>query len=122
VFSYHHGDLREYRGRPAGFWEFLENANTIGVTLQQLTDTLDDGRIIRIKKFQICTDDAYQDILRNIYRGSVDMLSEAVNLILDDEFSPVESSVQGDLYAAPGWKASLQYGWKNTRQRLVNKF
>lgn len=53
VFSYHHGDLREYRGRPAGFWEFMPDADTIGVTLQQLTDELDSARIIQTEKFEI---------------------------------------------------------------------
>lgn len=122
VFSYHHGDLREYRGRPAGFWEFLENANTIGVTLQQLTDTLDAGGVIQIKQFRIMADDTYQDILRMVYRGSVNMLSEAVSSIQAGKFCPVEPSSKGSLYTAPGWIASLRYGWKNIRRRQATRF
>lgn len=118
VFSYHHGDLREYRGRPAGFWEFMQDADTIGVTLQQLTDELDGGGVIQIKEFEINHGATYQDVLRTAYLGSVNMLSEAVASIHTNEFSPAEPSNVGELYTAPGWRTTLRYGWKNSRRRL----
>jgi hypothetical protein len=46
VWSYHHGDNREYRGGPAMFWEMFEGNYTVGVTLQILTDVLDGGQVI----------------------------------------------------------------------------
>ena len=119
VFSYHHGDLREYRGRPAGFWEFMEGADTIGVTLQQLTDELDGGGVIQIKQFEIDHDATYQDVLRTAYLGSVSMLSKAVASIHTDEFSPAEPASVGELYTAPGWRTTFRYGWKNSRRKLT---
>lgn len=118
VFSYHHGDLREYRGRPAGFWEFMQDADTVGVTLQQLTDVLDGGNVIQIEEFEIGDGDMYQEVLRTAYLGSVNMLSEAVASIHADEFSPIKPSKMGELYTAPGWHTTLRYGWKNSRRRL----
>lgn len=118
VFSYHHGDLREYRGRPAGFWEFMQDADTIGVTLQQLTDKLDGGNVIQIEEFEIGDGDTYQDVLRTACLGSVNLLSEAVASIHADEFSPTKPSKMGELYTAPGWHTTLRYGWKNSRRRL----
>ena len=107
VFSYHHGDLREYRGRPAGFWEFMQDADTIGVTLQQLTDELDGGGVIQIKQFEIDHDATYQDVLRTAYLGSVNMLSKAVASIHIEEFSPAEPTSVGELYTAPGWRTTF---------------
>ncbi len=46
VWSYHHADNRVNRGGPAGFWEFFLNQGTTGVTLQKLTEALDDGVVI----------------------------------------------------------------------------
>ncbi len=46
VWSFHHGDNREYRGTPAMFWEMYEGNPVCGVTLQILTDQLDGGKVI----------------------------------------------------------------------------
>jgi hypothetical protein len=46
VWSFHHGDNREYRGGPAMFWEMYDGNPVCGVTLQILTDVLDGGKVI----------------------------------------------------------------------------
>jgi folate-dependent phosphoribosylglycinamide formyltransferase PurN len=119
VFSYHHGDLREYRGRPAGFWEFMHDSDTIGVTLQQLTDELDGGGVIQIKEFEIGESDTYQDVLSTAYLGGVDMLSEAVSSIHSNDFSPTKPDRMGELNTAPDWRSAIRYVWKNSRQRIT---
>jgi hypothetical protein len=46
VWSFHHGDNREYRGAPPGFWELYEGNPVTGSILQVLTESLDGGRVI----------------------------------------------------------------------------
>lgn len=46
VWSYHHGDDREYRGGPALFWEIYENNPLSGVMLQVLSEELDAGKVL----------------------------------------------------------------------------
>jgi hypothetical protein len=46
VWSFHHGDSRQYRGGPSFFWEMYEGNPVTGTTLQILTNDLDAGRII----------------------------------------------------------------------------
>lgn len=46
VWSFHHGDNREYRGAPPGFWEMYEGNPVTGSILQVLSDALDGGRVI----------------------------------------------------------------------------
>jgi hypothetical protein len=46
VWSFHHGDNREYRGGPPMFWEMYEMNPICGVSLQILTDQLDGGKVI----------------------------------------------------------------------------
>lgn len=118
VFSYHHGDIRKYRGRPAGFWEFMHDEDTVCVTLQQLTDELDSGRIIQLKEFDISACDTYQDILETMYMGSIDMLPNAVSSIRDSEFSPTVVDSTGDIYTAPGWISTARYIIKNLERRF----
>ena len=46
VWSYHHGDNRENRGGPFGFWEVLEAWPTTGYIVQILTEDLDGGTVL----------------------------------------------------------------------------
>lgn len=46
VWSYHHGDNREYRGGPAMFWEMYERNPVTGTILQILSSDLDAGHVI----------------------------------------------------------------------------
>jgi hypothetical protein len=46
VWSFHHDDNREYRGRPPLFWEIYEGNPVSGSILQILTESLDGGRVI----------------------------------------------------------------------------
>ena len=46
IWSFHHGDNREYRGAPPGFWEMYERNPVAGSILQVLTESLDGGRLI----------------------------------------------------------------------------
>ena len=46
VWSYHHGDNKFFRGKPAGLWEFLMNKESTGVILQILNEKLDDGKLL----------------------------------------------------------------------------
>lgn len=47
VWSFHHGDERQVRGRPAAFWEIYHGMPTTGVILQRLTERLDGGVILK---------------------------------------------------------------------------
>jgi folate-dependent phosphoribosylglycinamide formyltransferase PurN len=46
VWSYHHGDHRDYRGVPAFFWEMYEGNPVSGTMLQVLDEQLDAGRVL----------------------------------------------------------------------------
>lgn len=88
VLSYHHGDIREYRGGPAGFWEFMHNKKRAGVTLQRLTDQLDAGEIIVEKDVDISDANSWYTIRSRLYSASHDMLKRSVRL-QGKYFSPI---------------------------------
>ena len=47
VLSYHHGDMRKYRGQPPAFWELYDGERQMKVTVQELSAGLDCGTIIK---------------------------------------------------------------------------
>jgi hypothetical protein len=46
VWSYHHGDNKQYLGGPAGFWEMYERNPVTGTILQVMTEVVDDAHVI----------------------------------------------------------------------------
>ena len=45
ILSYHHGDPRKYRGRPAGFYEILDGEPFLGQIVQAIGNKLDAGMV-----------------------------------------------------------------------------
>jgi folate-dependent phosphoribosylglycinamide formyltransferase PurN len=113
VLSYHHGDLRRYRGQPMGFWEFLDGADTAGVTVQVLTDELDAGRVAAHKTVPIGDCQTWGAVKRRLFEASGDMLAEAVQNVQAGEVW--EPETLGSLYTLPkGW-AVARFTVKNLR-------
>jgi len=52
LWSYHHGDERQYRGRPPGFWELVDGSDVVGAILQRLTERLDGGVVLHRGTFR----------------------------------------------------------------------
>lgn len=111
VLSYHHGDLREYRGQPMGFWEFVEGAERAGVTVQLLTDELDAGRVAALKSVPITDCRTWAAVKRRLFAVSEDMLTDAVRTVLAGE--TWEPETLGDLYTLPKGRAVARFAAKN---------
>lgn len=46
IWSLHHGDNKINRGGPPAFWEVVNKESISGITLQQITENLDGGKVI----------------------------------------------------------------------------
>ncbi|MFC5971941.1 formyltransferase family protein [Halomarina salina] len=111
VLSYHHGDLTEYRGQPMGFWEFVHGRQTAGITVQQLTETLDGGGVAASKTVDICDLRTWEAVKRRLLEESEDMLATAVQSLRDGTVR--EPDHLGDLYTLPKGRPVLTFAVKN---------
>lgn len=108
VLGFHHGDLREYRGQPMGFWEFVHGRAEAGVTLQRLNETLDGGEIVCLKRIPIDAADSWAQVKRRLFAASDDMLATGVDRLAADE--PLDEPDElGDLYSHPQGRTVLTY-------------
>ena len=100
VVSYHHGDVREYRGRPAGFYEFLHNEEYAGVTVQRLNQELDKGDIAAFTQVPIGDVSSYKEVRNRLFASSGNLLEIAVeNCVKEENIHPPETT--GELYTTP---------------------
>ncbi len=106
VLSYHHGDMRRYRGQPPAFWELCHGERSMVVTVQRLAAGIDCGTPIVERRFEIRPDDSLATVSRRIYDGSVDMMLAAVERVERGEAAaPVETL--GDVYTLPNLRQWL---------------
>ena len=104
VLSFHHGDLREYRGQPMGFWEFVEGESTAGVTLQRIDDTLDGGEVVATREVEIGDAARWRGVRSRLLAASEPMLATGLRRVRDPSFTPTRPDELGDLYTIPrGW-------------------
>ena len=115
VLSYHLGDIREYRGQPGGFWEFLHGDDEMGVTVQRLTETLDGGEIAALERVDIGDTDTFREVRAAAYRTAETMLVPAVRTLTDDERSVDRPDRIGTLYTMPEGRDVLRYALKDTQ-------
>lgn len=112
VLSYHHGDIREYRGQPMGLWEFIHGEREAGITVQILSEELDAGNVAALKRVRI--DDLYtwQSVRSHLFEESHDMLRLALENIESDDVKSPESL--GEIYTHPKGKPVLKYVFKTS--------
>jgi hypothetical protein len=80
VWSFHHGDEMKYRGGPAGMREILFGDPVTGAILQQLTEKLDGGIILR-KGFLKTQFHSWKQNLEQLYTVSSSWPAQVANEI-----------------------------------------
>ena len=108
VLSYHHGDLREYRGRPAGFYELLNGEDEVGITVQRLNENLDAGEIAAIDHAPITDGVSLRELYSQLFAASPKLLPRAVKKCVEDGDLETPDSL-GDIYMAPSNSEMLSY-------------
>jgi len=121
VLSYHHGDMRRYRGMPAGMWELYRGEREMGMTVQTLASGLDCGTPIVERALQIRPDDTVAS-LRERPRDNP-FRSEAVDRLADPAFVPATIERYGDVYTLPNLRQWLRLqakiAWRRLRHRVA---
>lgn len=117
VLSFHHGDIQEYRGQPFGFWEFVHDQPTAGITLQQLTEELDAGRIAALKTVDITDLHTWEAIRRRLLDESEDMLTTGIESLRTGDVH--EPASLGELYTIPRGLPVFRFALKNTKGRIL---
>lgn len=120
VLSFHHGDLRKYRGGPPVFWEFIQGEDEVGVTLQRLNEVLDGGEIVAIDHVKIGPTDTFYGVKSRLYQTSTDLLAEGVSNLLTEGWEPESTDELGDLYTSDDLTLGpvAKYYWKRAVSRL----
>lgn len=103
VWSYHHDDEKKYRGGPPGFREIFYKDKVNGIILQQLSEKLDSGIVLK-KYFLKTVEHSYSGNVDNIFYGASSMPLQVCKDIINkkaDYFYNLPSSSNARIYRVP---------------------
>ena len=118
VLSYHHGNMRTYRGMPPALWELYNNEKEMGVTVQILTPGLDCGTPLEEKTIEIKKEDTLKSLENRAYDRSTGMLHSAIKKIMDKNFEPEKIEEFGKVYTLPNLRQWITLQFKIAWRRL----
>ena len=120
LFSFHHGDNRQIRGGPWGFWESYYGYDSLGIIFQKLNKELDAGNVIsRANIYSGLTWTENQNILLN-HTGIV--LEKALSNLCKSKFNDelyINKLYFNRLYRTPGLNISLLYLLSTLRKMVI---
>jgi len=99
ILSYHHGDPRAFRGRPAGFYEMLKGEPFVGQIVQRLCNRVDAGSVLAFTQTRVHPH-SYRKTLEEAFEASPLLLPRALAALEADETLPIEPT--GPNYRLPG--------------------
>ncbi|MFH0894549.1 MAG: formyltransferase family protein [Bacteroidota bacterium] len=120
ILSYHHGDMRKYRGMPPAFWELYNNEKEIGVTVQKLEPGLDCGIPMDEMKFRIRKTESLKSLQKRIYRESTDMMHRSLINISNPDFKITRIESFGKVYTLPNFRQWLVLQVKVLLRKILN--
>jgi hypothetical protein len=132
VWSLHHGDNAVNRGGPPGFWEVVTGEAVTGVTLQQLTSSLDGG--IVIDRAFIRTDRTSFNRNQNaLFHAGVELFCNALSRLADGSLPALMANHQQQLvyyskplYRNPGNVRALaifiSFWWRRVNEVSISVF
>ena len=121
ILSYHHGNLTEYRGKPAGFYEYMHNKPTASVTIQKLNESLDGGQVVLMNTIDISDAKSWNAVKSDLFHESTNMLAEAISRCIFKPEKITKPKELGDLYFTPTNKLVLSYLKKQLYRKIISK-
>ena len=123
ILSYHHGDPRKYRGRPAGFYELLNQEPFVGQVVQALGSRLDAGTIYAFAESRVLRH-SYRETLVEAYRLSPYLLPQALENVRLGR--PIDMPRNGRNYRLPSNATVVRFCgerlWQSLRRGIYGAF
>ena len=115
ILSYHHGDPRRFRGRPAGFYEVLRRERLMGQIVQILSNRLDAGRVVAFAETKVHPH-SYRATLMESYRHSPLLLETAIRNATAG--MRLDIAPTGPAFRLPGNATMVRFLWRLLKRQL----
>jgi methionyl-tRNA formyltransferase len=118
ILSYHHGDMRKYRGMPPGLWELYNGEKEIGITVQKIAAGLDCGVPIEEKHIPLYPNDTLGALTARLKTEDERMLYAALKKMANPDFTLVPIQEFGKVYTLPNLRQWVTLNARIAYRRL----
>ena len=115
ILSYHHGDPRRFRGRPAGFYELLGDVPSVGQIVQIISSRLDSGAVVAFAETR-ARGHSYRATMAEAFRLSPLLMKSAVHNCLSGQVLAIEAT--GRNYRLPSNRTVARFAAKLVDAKL----
>ena len=115
ILSFHHGNPEKYRGRPAGFYELINNETKMGVIVQKLSNEIDGGEILAFLESKVYSY-SYKKTLMEAYSNSEFLLMKAISNL--EKGVKINLEPKGKNYTLPSNRVVLKFLYKILLSKL----
>lgn len=118
VWSFHHDDETKYRGGPAGFWEIYYKDPVNAGILQQLTERLDAGIILKKGWFKTIDHSYSGNLDQLLFESSSWIVQAATDISLGLTLNAESSKTSAPVYKVPGNVKMIRFLLRLTGNKL----
>lgn len=118
ILSYHHGNMRKYRGQPPALWELYNNEKEMGITVQILSSGLDRGIAVEEKTIAIRKTDTLKKLHTRAMSESINTMYEALKKLNTPGFIPSKIDSYGKVYTIPNLRQWILFNLKILCRRI----
>ena len=121
VLSFHHGNIRKYRGMPPLFWEYYHGEKECGATVQRLSEKLDAGEIMAETAIEINYSKSFKYNKEKLYKKSEILIAQALDKV-DNSVNGSVPKTLGKVYTLPNFKEWCTMIIKTNVKKLIILF
>lgn len=98
----HNGALPRYRGMLPNFWQMYHNERQVGITIHEMNEKLDDGRILRQEMVDILPGETLDSLIRRTKSLGAHVMARAIASLRDGTASYRENpATEGSYFSFP---------------------
>ncbi len=91
--NFHDGPLPRYAGMYTPAWAILNGESEYGITFHEMTEGLDEGRILVQQHFPISQDETSLSLNTKCYVAAIEAFGELTNRIMSDSLEPTDQDL-----------------------------
>ena len=116
-----HGSLLpKYRGRTPHVWAIINGEDKTGITVHQIDEGVDTGKVLLQKEVKITQENTGADILQNYFLLYPDLINASIDLILNDNVIFSKQDEKRATYYGKRIPEDGEINWNWNKERIRN--
>lgn len=120
IYIFHDALLPKYRGFSPLIWAMMNGETTVGATLFEMSENVDEGRIVDQEPVAIGAEDYVQSVMDRMTTAYLTILQRNIAGLLSGTVSLAEQDHSQATYTAPFSPDKCRINWQDSARNIYN--